>query len=99
MIYIRQLLIKCKHASDLELLHAEIRHLAQIDYIQRFTIMECISSEKYAYIEDLYDFSVMFYFSSYSDIEKYCAHPIHVEFVKNLLEKVEIAIFDFSSNS
>lgn len=73
----------------------EIQHLAQIECIQKSVIMECINQEKYDYVEDSYDFSAMFYFERYSDIEKYCVHPIHIKFVDNILEKIDISILDY----
>ena len=95
MVYIRQLLIRCKDKSDIELLHMEVQDLAQIECIQKAVIMECINQGKYDYVEDVYDFSAMFYFNCYSDIEKYCMSPVHIKFVKNFLQKIDVAIFDY----
>lgn len=96
MKYIRQLLFECKSREELENLYSRIQDLSQIDYVRKFVVMRCVNQNKYEYIENKYDCSVLLYFSRLSDIEKYCMHPLHVDFVKTMLQRVNITVFDYS---
>lgn len=98
MKYIRQLLFKCKNTEDLKSLYYEIQNLIQIEYIQKSIIMKCINQDKYDYIDNKYDCSVLLYFTSENDIEKYCVHPIHTNFAKTMLQKVNVTVLDYSIN-
>lgn len=96
MEFIRQLFIRCKDKADLAVLYTEVKKLCAIEYISHSVILECINLGKYDYIEDSFDFSAIFYFSSACDIDKYCLHPIHQEFVENVLKRIDIMILDYS---
>lgn len=98
MKYIRQLLFKCKNRKDLEFLYFKLQELTLIEHVEEFVIMECINQDKYDYIDCQYNCSVLLYFSSLNDIEKYCIHPLHVNFVETMLQKVDITVLDYSVN-
>lgn len=98
MKYIRQLLFRCKNKEDLESIYFNLQELSQIKYIQKFVIMKCINQDKYDYIESKYDCSVLLYFSNQNDIEKYCIHPFHTNFVETVLAKVDISVIDYLIN-
>lgn len=98
MKYIRQLLFSCKKRETLEVLYFKLQELSQIEYIREFVILKSINQDKYDYIESKYDCSVLLYFSNLSDLEKYCMHSIHTNFVETVLAKVDISVLDYSIN-
>lgn len=98
MTYIRQLLIKCKDKSELTELRCEIQLIEKIECIKHSVILECINTDKYSYIKDSFDFSLMLYFESLDDIDKYCSHPIHCRFVRSVLPKIDLMILDYSAS-
>lgn len=98
MIYVRQLLFKCKDSGFTESLYLELQTLSQIEHVRNSIMMECMKQNKYDYIDCRYDFSLLLFFSDLNDIEKYCTHPIHERFVRKMLNFVDVVVFDYSVN-
>lgn len=98
MKYIRQLLFKCENSEDLESLYLGIQGLIQIEHVWKSIILECLNQDKYDYVDNKYDFSVLLFFLSLDDIEKYCCHPVHANFVKTMLHKIDIVVLEYSIN-
>ena len=96
--YIRQLLIGCKDDTHQQIVCDKIKELTKIDSIYKASILKCVDSSDYEYVNMNFDYSVMLYFKNYNDIEKYCSHILHLDFVKNMLSKIDIVVFEYYWN-
>ena len=57
--------------------------------------MKGININTYDYINKDLDFSVMFYFKDYESIEEYCSHPLHLNFIREILDNINIVVYDY----